>query len=417
MIITNRNISLVAMTLVAGLSQACGDRQGATVAAPGNGPTTVQAPNALATQVEGAPADGATVAASTLTLTFKVEGAELAAGQLTLQGFECKVGDDDAFKACGADGKSLVISSLKHGESYTLVVRGVLKNELTGTIVYAAERPLHFKVDLNTDPTQTTTTQTTTTGPAPLPGTPAAGAHALSNQLLVGSAYKVTVPEGLHVTEYSSTKTTGVLSFFRIANDSDPFYETNFTCNKSWDRMVASMAPTGELNTYCHSTPTREAYKNEFEYRLAHNHVEIATDTKLVTDSSQERLSVATYDADWEFVNVRSRFWNACQNSPESRKFITVPMINNFFLGKNPENVDFWYCDTYQKGLAGEPVLWRVGAFVDVDHMDWDCSDCKYGRALEAVYMVRANSAVFTPELFAKQAQTRIMSVLDKMTP
>src|SRR5262249_28832018 len=151
------------------------------------------------------------------------------------------------------------------------------------------------------------------------------------------------------------------------------------------------------------------------EYRLAHNHVEITTDTKLVAADNQERLSIAAFDSDHEFMNVRSRFWNACQNS--KRDSITVPMIPNFFLGTHPEKVDFWYCDTYQKDVDGSPVLWRVGAFVDVDHMDWNCSDCKYDRAVEAVYMVRANASVFTPEQFAKTAQTRILDVMKKLTP
>ncbi len=410
MIIKHRYVSLVALTLAAGLGQACDRAASSGNAAPTTGPGTVQAPSeALATQVEGAPADGATVSADTLTLTFKVDGPEMASGQLALQGFECKVGDGDAFKACG--GTPFIISGLKHGEAYAIVVRGVLKDSVTGRVVYAAELPVHFKVDL-----QTPVTPVDPAHPGPVTGPVATdGARALSSKLLLASAYQVNVPDGLHVTEYSSTKTTGMLSFFRVENESDPYYATQFMCNRSWDRLIATVAPAGDALMYCHSTPTREAYKTENEYRLAHNHVELATDTKLVNQNDQERLSVAVYDSDFEFINARSRFWNACQNSVKNS--ITVPMINNFFLGVNPEKVDFWYCDTYQTDIDGSPVLWRVGAFVDVDHMDWNCDDCKYSRALEAVYMVRANASVFLPEQFAKTAQTRILSVLTKLTP
>jgi hypothetical protein len=414
MIITQRHVSLAALATIAALAQACDRASSGGSAAPtdGGNPIQVQNAQAVATEADGAPADGATVQADTLTLTFKVDGAEVAAGNLVLQGFECKVGDDDAFKSCG--NAQFTISGLKHGEAYTLVVRGVLKDK-SGATVYATELPLHFKVDL-TQVGQVDPDHPGQQGSPTGEGTTAVDSlRTLSSTLLLANAYQVKVPEGLHTTEYSSTKTTGMLSFFRITNAADPFYANQFTCNASWDSLITSIAPAGDALQYCHSTPTREAYKEDSEFRLAHNHVEIATDTKLVTKDSQERLAFSVYDKDWEFMNVRSRFWNACQNS--KKDYITVPMIPNFFLGTNPEKVDFWYCDTYQTDTNGQPALWRVGAFVDVDHMDWDCNDCKYSRALEAVYMVRANSDVFTREQFAKVAQERILGVLSKLTP
>ena len=415
-----RNVSscIVALTLAAGLVQGCDRASGSGSAAPsdkGQGP--VQNPQqAVATEADGAPADGATVATDSLTFTFKVDGADLNGGQIVLQGFECKLGDNDTFKTCGGDKTPFILSGLKHGESYALIVRGILKDTVTGATFYAAELPLHFKVDLSAPGAASDPSKAQSPGQGNIPGPVTTdGTRTLSSQLLLGSAYEVDVPAGLHVTEYSSTKTTGMLSFFRITNEADPYYATQYTCNQPWDRLIASIAPAGDALMYCHSTPTRDAYKADSEYRLAHNHVEVATDTKLVGTNDQERLAVAVYDSDFEFANVRSRFWNACQNS--ERRSITVPMIPNFFVGTNPEKVDFWYCDTYQTDVDGRPVLWRIGAFTDVDHMDWNCDDCKYTRALEAVYMVRANAAVFLPAQFAKTAQTRILSVLKKLTP
>lgn len=408
MIVTHRNVALFATALAAVLAQACSNGQSTSPAAPEGGKPVVEAPaNLLSTKVQGAPADGATVAADTLSFTFNVEGDELAQGGLVITGYECRLGDSDAFKPCG--GAPFVISGLRHGEAYSIAVRGVLKNEATGVVVYAAESSVHFKVDLA--PVQSGDSDTTQ---QPIPTSPGE-TRALASKLLVGNGYLVEVPEGQHVTEYSSSKTTGLLSLFRILPESDPYYLNNFNCARDWDRMVASIAPAGQPLTYCHSTPTREAYKTETEFRLAHNHVEIATDTNMVTSQNQERLAIAVYDSDFEYMNVRSRYWNACQNS--ERNYITVPMINNFFLGVNPERVNFWYCDTYQTDVDGSPVLWRVGAFTDVDHMDWNCPECKYSRAIEMTYQVRANAGVFLPEQFARTAQERILSVLKKLTP
>ena len=135
----------------------------------------------------------------------------------------------------------------------------------------------------------------------------------------------------------------------------------------------------------------------------------------LVTQEAHERLTFSIFDEDYEFMASRSRFYNVCKNS--TKDFITVPMLNNFFIGKNPEQVDFWYCDAYLPDNTGRPSLWRIGSFHDVDHMDWGCHDCKYDRAVEAVYMVRANAGVFTPYDFAKVAQKRILDVMTKVTP
>lgn len=344
----------------------------------------------FATTISGAPAEAAS--SDTVEVAFGVDGTDLSALGLTASGFECRFGADPAFKACD---ETLVISGLKDGESYVLTVRAVLV-DATAQKVYAKEATVQFRVALDgkAGPSRT---------------------NALSSTLQIGAAYRISVPSGMHVTEYTTSKTTGVLSVFRIFDDADPYYLGNFKCANDWDRVVASVSPSGDPLLYCHSTPTRAAYKLANEFRLAHNHVEIATDAAVATETNHERLSISIYDQDYELMTERSRFNNSCLNS--EKRSIDVPLVNDFFLGRNPETADFWYCDTYIPGLDGTPELWRVGAFYDVDAIDWSCPDCKWSRAVEMVYMARANASIFTPYDFAKQAQHRMLDLVTKVTP
>jgi hypothetical protein len=393
----SRNRALFASLLLVGLT-GCDKANSGGAAAPVD-PTQQQQPQGqaqgLVTKIDGAPAAGQSLTTDSVTLALALDGDAAQAG-LTMQGFQCRFSADGEFKACGPS--SLVLSNLANGTQLDLTVRAVLKDQ-AGNLFYAQESTVSIKVAIPAG---------TKPGENPIAG-------ALSNELLVGNAYQMTVPAGKHVTEYSSSKTTGVLKVFRILNESDPYYLGNYKCDAGWDSRVTSMSAAGDLLGYCFSTPTRDAFKDDNEFRLANNHVEISTDAALVTKDNEERLSFSVFDADIELTAARSRFANACTNS--QRHSITVPMIPNFFLGTNPEAVDFWWCDTYLSDVNGAPQLWRVGAFYDVDHIDWNSPNLRYSRAVEAVYMVRANAAVFEPDAFAKQAQTRILSAISKVTP
>jgi hypothetical protein len=283
--------------------------------------------------------------------------------------------------------------------------RAVFQDTRTSVVIFAQQARVNFRVQLTDSPV---------VGQATLP----AGVNAiraLSDKIQIGSAYEMTVPTGMHVTEYSTSKTTGVLSFFRILPESDPYYLGNHSCARDWDRVVAGMSTAAETLLYCHSTPTRAAYKVHNEYRLAYNHVEIATDTKLVGAENQERLSVSIFDADYDLMTATSRFNDLCQNSIKRK--IDLPMIPDFFLGKNPEKVDFFICDVYLADMNGRAVQWRVGAFYDVDHMDWNCDDCRYSRAMESVYLARVHTGIHLDANFAKVAQKRIFDLVSKLTP
>jgi hypothetical protein len=199
--------------------------------------------------------------------------------------------------------------------------------------------------------------------------------------------------------------------------ESDPYYLGNFACKKSYDRLVASITPSGEALAYCRSTPPSHIYKKSEEYRLAYNHVEFATDASKATAQNYERIAIAVFDDQFEFMSARSRFYRVCGGSKiESMK---VPMLNEFFSGVNPSKVQFSYCDVILPGMNGSPEQWRVGSFTDQGY-DWAANTNTRRLSpptVEMTYMMRANHEIFTPAEFAKRVQDRILKALEKVSP
>jgi hypothetical protein len=248
------------------------------------------------------------------------------------------------------------------------------------------------------------------------------------NPIALGYGFKMRVPAGMHITEYSSSKTTGIMSTFRISPESDPFYLGNYACRFDFDRLTRRLSPAGAEFDYCHSTPTREIYKQMNEFRLANNHVEIASDADVMsqdgaTPQGYQRLTVSVFDTDYEFMNSRSRFHNLCGNAPVRHVFQQLPMLNRFFLGQVPDRADFWSCNVKMSNALGGPVeTWRVGAFFSIRGGSYvpTCSGpalCSYPEAVEMVFMALASPENATPEDFAQQAQGAILSTLERSIP
>jgi len=88
-------------------------------------------------------------------------------------------------------------------------------------------------------------------------GSGAAGGEVVlkPQRFLVGSFYEFTVPENMHVTEYSTTKNYNrQLSFYRVLSDFDPHYIGNTLCNGYADRKITALTPRGDSLDYCLST-------------------------------------------------------------------------------------------------------------------------------------------------------------------
>jgi hypothetical protein len=385
-----------ACCLLAVFATACGGAKNGGSDAPNGDQTSAPAGFDLATTVSGLPEDGK-VTSDKVEIGFALGGADAASEFLKLDHFECRASATAEWKTCTVS--PLALNSLHTGQVFDMLVRAVVIDTRTGQTINVAETALHFSVEIP--------------GQAGDDPTPSIGG--LSSKPQVGDDYQVTIPVGMHATEYSTTKTTGVMSFYRVLPESDPYYLYNASCDQSWDRVVASAAPSGQALTYCHSTPTRAQYKRDNEFRLANNHIEIATDARLVSETNHERISLSIFDEDFEFMNANSRFWNACNHRDIHR--ISVPMIPNFFAGNNPEHVDFFYCEADQPGVDGSRERWQVGAFLDLDHYDWVCESCSYPRAIEVVYEARLNTENGRGADLAKAAQDRILEMVKKISP
>jgi hypothetical protein len=46
--------------------------------------------------------------------------------------------------------------------------------------------------------------------------------------------------------------------------------------------------------------------------------------------------------------------------------------------------------------------MWKIGAFIDIDQLDWNCRDCAWDRAVEVVYMARPGNQTWRDDYFAK---------------
>jgi hypothetical protein len=246
----------------------------------------------------------------------------------------------------------------------------------------------------------------------------------------VGSFYEFAIPEGMHVTEYATTKTyNNSLSFYRVMSDSDPHYIGNYSCDRLFDRKIQASTPAGEILDYCHSTPTSDLYKWLSDYRLANNHIEVATDHDIIQQDqfSHERIMINVFDRDYEFMRSRSRFEQLCMNRIGAISHTpAIALVQDFWLA-DELRAEFWMCDTSLVGsglgLPGSEE-WRIGAFFIVHDgdgfPDLACSEnCNYKNPslLEVVYMARPNTSNWVAEVFARTAQERLLPNLRRIQP
>jgi hypothetical protein len=264
----------------------------------------------------------------------------------------------------------------------------------------------------------------------------------------IGSFYSYTVPEGMHVTEYSTNKTANTQHVFLRVLDDD-FYVGNDACYRDFDRKVVLTSPSGQPFNYCsHTYPDEEWYKIRTGYRLANNHLEIATDPAQITPVHNERTLLNVFDTDYEYMQDRSRFEQLCANR---RGTITrTPAIRFMDRGFWGEAVraQFYMCvaDIVGFGPGGIPTgnqKWWVGAFfISSDGLNlpqyecftqqpwteqtdqgyithnYDASFCgsfHNPSLLEVVYMTE--TPYVQPELFAQAAQRAFLKNLQELAP
>src|SRR5690606_27714705 len=91
-------------------------------------------------------------------------------------------------------------------------------------------------------------------------------------------------------------------------------------------------------------TPQRDAYKWLTDFRLANNHIELATNQQYINGYQHDRIMINVFDDDYEFMHDRSRFEQLCMNK---RGTITrTPAIRFIDRGYWGEKVaaEFYMC-------------------------------------------------------------------------
>ncbi|TWW10498.1 hypothetical protein E3A20_06610, partial [Planctomyces bekefii] len=304
--------------------------------------------------------------------------------------FECKRENETSFRRC-PDGTSYKFSNLKDGFMYALSVRAVLRNggmtaaedhvsfrvsmpgleiggadklmsQTTGIInmTYPAGAecavdgeaaiacvPTFARINLNDQqiPAGNHTMVVTVAGGGrqelsfcarTCSGTGARPAAPVVQDFQLGSFYKYTIPQGMHVVNYVTTKTVGAAAdnVFWLRATEDPLSNDMDAClNNDFPHPVpgkefSMLTPAGASMKYCATTPTRATYKAKTEGRRAFNHLEVSTDIELVTNGLQtrdERISFNVFDTDTDFMAKDTNFMSLCRNR-NGRIFQTPPL-------------------------------------------------------------------------------------------
>jgi hypothetical protein len=200
---------------------------------------------------------------------------------------------------------------------------------------------------------------------------------------------------------------------------------------------------------YCLTTPpNRDMYKWLTDYRLANNHLEIATDPQDVVHNpnltpgmglpNHERITINVFDRDYEYMQDRSRFEQLCMNRRGTiTKTPPIRFIDRGFWGENVK-AEFYMCTEHLvgPGFGGLPNggdKWWIGSFFITSdglnlpryecfthkyHGDYDANWCgkfKNPSLLEVTFMTK--TPYMDPADFARNAQAQFLKNLVELTP
>lgn len=263
------------------------------------------------------------------------------------------------------------------------------------------------------------------------------GVPSWGSSLPLGQGYAVSLPDQMHVTEYSNYYGWDGLSFYQLVTGEDDLYSRIQDC-RGRNKVRADYAnPSGAVFTYCKTTPNEDEYKAQNGFKLAFNHVELASDMSsvpagsssnapLVTPQGYERLNVSIFDVHFEYQSANSRFLNLCGGRKIS--WYRIPLVNQYFYWEIPSEAILYVCENDNLGnpVSGQrDQVWRIASFFFVRGAQFDVGtrdshDCQcYPQSTdrEAVEMVYMTNSPLSENQFARQAQGRILEVLQSTRP
>jgi hypothetical protein len=308
--------------------------------------------------------------------------------------FECKIGDLGQFEACQSP---LKVQRLVSGQIPSISVRPVK--------IATGEVGLVDTIMFNQ---------------ANLPQ------RDVPTEMMIGQYYKFTVPQGMHVNEYSSNaNVNGVVDQYRIRTESDPYYIGNTQCRNDSDSDFLAISPSGQPLKYCNSTSQDQVFKFFTDNRWAYNHLAVGTDAATVDRNPymNEHFIINLFDGNPEVRRSHTKFWDLCRNAIGGQIDVVpaITMMWNFWGERVRAN--FWMCTTTltlrQPNGLPTYATFRVGSFfiTNIDTAssqvlslpDMRCTDCswRYPHLMEVVYVSRTNDNNVTPGFFAQTAQRK----------
>jgi hypothetical protein len=177
-------------------------------------------------------------------------------------------------------------------------------------------------------------------------------------------------------------------------------------------------------------TPQQAQFKGMNDFRMAYNHIEIATDPnggaqaqsgQYANVSPYENIMINVFNPQYEFMNANSRFVNLCNRRPvgqpgiqPTRPVENVPILPGFFLGTLPQPVTMWVCETMTQGAYGQGQIVKVaGFFVNAPGFTPGCATT-YNSAIELVYTSVPMGSDTIDAMFVRRAQERILNMLTR---
>lgn len=380
---------------------------------------------------------GETYDKSDLTLEFGPENDQGA----KVTRYECKRENETSFRRC-RDGDSYSFKDMKDGYTYSLAVRAVLENgvvstedqvtfrvEMSGLVIGGRDKlegqvsglinmtyptgaecsmdgetavpcaPAFAKINLSDSQVpQGNHTLIITIGEAGreeilfcarvCTGTGAQPAQPIIQDLQLGSFYTYVIPQGMHMTQYSTSKTTSDTMYWLRAMD-DPLSNDLDDCLNNAlpfpvkGREFSMLTPSGRTLRYCATTPNRAYYKEQTEHRRAINSMEVVTDIERVmaeTGVRDERITFNVFDRETEFMVQDTTFQRLCSNRRgDIWETGPIRLINRDFYN-DPVHASLMICqpdivEFIQNPTTGivQPVsaVWWVGSFfISSDGLD-----------------------------------------------
>ena len=247
--------------------------------------------------------------------------------------------------------------------------------------------------------------------------------------LQIGSSFNLTIPKGMHVTQYATSNTyhgSGLVEFVHLQHGQNYNYTGSMVlanmgngCGATAQDIVTLDSNSGGAYRYCRSSLVTQDYMNLLRGTYARNHVEVASNDLFTMQESfrpMPRMLVQVFGPN-ESKLIRSRFNELCSPSRRFgvvRPFNDIKMMRGFWAVETLAVKSTYVCTTSLGGINGG--LYKVAGFDAVVSVN-KTRTADYGKYLSVVYMERVHNENGIDEYFARNFQSTLINTLSKNRP